>query len=217
MPIVTLAPDVYCVGVRTGTHHIRHRHPDRARDDVQLLPREGDGEDGPHRLREAPLPPRSSCATSRKSSRVEADYVIVNHSEPDHAGALVELLERNPAVTVLLSRVAKTFVDNLVNAGFPFRIVGDNDELSLGGRRSGSSTRRSCTGPTRSSRIWRRTRSSSPAISSGPTTPVPTPSTTIHEPLSARKAFEFLRDDHAAVQGAHPQGVRAGEGLPRSR
>jgi len=35
---------------------------------------------------------------------------------------------------VLLSRVAKTFVDNLVNAGFPFRIVGDNDQLPLGGK-----------------------------------------------------------------------------------
>ena len=62
------------------------------------------------------------------------DYVIVNHSEPDHAGALVDLLARNPDVTVLLSRAAKTFVDNLVNAGFRFRIVNDNDELDLGGK-----------------------------------------------------------------------------------
>lgn len=62
------------------------------------------------------------------------DYVIVNHSEPDHAGALVDLLDRNPNVTLLLSRSAKTFVDNLVNTGYPFRIVGDNDELSLGGK-----------------------------------------------------------------------------------
>jgi len=62
------------------------------------------------------------------------DYVIVNHSEPDHAGALVDLLDRHPNVMVLLSRSAKTFVDNLVNAGFPFRIVNDNEELSLGGK-----------------------------------------------------------------------------------
>jgi flavorubredoxin len=46
----------------------------------------------------------------------------------------VDLLERNPNVTVLLSRSAKTFVDNLVNAGFPFRIVNDNEELPLGGK-----------------------------------------------------------------------------------
>jgi len=62
------------------------------------------------------------------------DYVVVNHSEPDHAGALVDLLERNPGVTVLLSRSAKTFVDNLVNAGFHSRIVNDNDVLPLGGK-----------------------------------------------------------------------------------
>jgi NADH oxidase (H2O-forming) len=71
------------------------------------------------------------------SSRVpveKLDYVVINHSEPDHAGALVDVLERNPGVTVLLSRSAKTFVDNLVNAGFNFRIVGDDDLVELGGK-----------------------------------------------------------------------------------
>lgn len=62
------------------------------------------------------------------------DYVVVNHSEPDHAGALVDLLDRNPGVTVLLSRAAKVFVDNLVNAGFHHRILSDDEELPLGGK-----------------------------------------------------------------------------------
>jgi flavorubredoxin len=62
------------------------------------------------------------------------DYVVINHSEPDHAGALVDLLERHPGLTVYLSRSAKTFVDNLVNAGFNFKIVNDNDLLPLGGK-----------------------------------------------------------------------------------
>ncbi len=62
------------------------------------------------------------------------DYVVINHSEPDHAGGLVDLLERHPDVMVYLSRSAKTFVDNLVNAGFNFRIVNDNDLLPLGGK-----------------------------------------------------------------------------------
>jgi len=62
------------------------------------------------------------------------DYVVINHSEPDHSGALADLLERNPDVTVLLSRSAKTFVDNLVNAGFRYRIVNDNEDLPLGGK-----------------------------------------------------------------------------------
>src|SRR5512134_161406 len=62
------------------------------------------------------------------------DYVVINHSEPDHASALVDLLERHPKVMVLLSRSAKTFVDNLVNAGFQYRIVNDDEELPLGGK-----------------------------------------------------------------------------------
>ena len=37
-------------------------------------------------------------------------------------------------MTVLLSRAAKTFVDNLVNAGFQSRILNDKDELPLGGK-----------------------------------------------------------------------------------
>ncbi len=34
------------------------------------------------------------------------DYVVINHSEPDHAGGIVDLLKRNPAITVFLSRSA---------------------------------------------------------------------------------------------------------------
>ncbi|HBO70736.1 MAG TPA: FprA family A-type flavoprotein [Deltaproteobacteria bacterium] len=64
----------------------------------------------------------------------QLDYVVINHSEPDHAGGLVELLERNPKVTVYLSRSAKTFVDNMVHAGYPFHLVNDGEELPLGGK-----------------------------------------------------------------------------------
>jgi flavorubredoxin len=62
------------------------------------------------------------------------DYVVINHSEPDHAGGIVELLKRNPNVTVFLSRSAKSFVDHLVNAEYSFHIVKDNEELPLGGK-----------------------------------------------------------------------------------
>jgi len=62
------------------------------------------------------------------------DYVVINHSEPDHAGGIVDLLRRHPNVTVLFSRVAKSFVDNLVNGEYKFHIVSDNEELSLGGK-----------------------------------------------------------------------------------
>ncbi len=62
------------------------------------------------------------------------DYVVINHSEPDHSGALVDLLERNPKVTVYLSRSAKMFIDNIVNREYSFKTVEDGEELSLGGK-----------------------------------------------------------------------------------
>jgi len=62
------------------------------------------------------------------------DYVIVNHSEPDHAGGIVELLKRNPNVQVYLSRPAKSFIDNIVNGPYNTHIVSDNEELPLGGK-----------------------------------------------------------------------------------
>src|SRR4030067_1077203 len=62
------------------------------------------------------------------------DTVVINHSEPDHAGALVDLLKRNPRVTVFLSRSAKSFVDHLVTAEYSLRIVKENEEVPLGGK-----------------------------------------------------------------------------------
>ncbi len=62
------------------------------------------------------------------------DCVVINHSEPDHSGAIVDLLERNPKITVYLSRSAKMFIDNLVNREYSFHIVKDGEELPLGGK-----------------------------------------------------------------------------------
>ena len=62
------------------------------------------------------------------------DYLVVNHSEPDHAGAIVDILSRNPNIEVFLTRSAKSFIDNIVNAPYKHHIVNDNEELSLGGK-----------------------------------------------------------------------------------
>lgn len=62
------------------------------------------------------------------------DYVVINHSEPDHSGALADLLQRHPEVEVLLTRPAKSFVDNLVNQTYRHRVVKDGEELPLGGK-----------------------------------------------------------------------------------
>lgn len=64
----------------------------------------------------------------------EIDYIILNHNEPDHSGALPMLLELNPNIEVIYSKTAKTFVDNIVNGEYNGRSVGDDDIIDLGGK-----------------------------------------------------------------------------------
>lgn len=62
------------------------------------------------------------------------DYIVVNHSEPDHSGSLALLLELCPEATVVSSQAARTFLGNQIHTQFDSRIVKDNDTLDLGGR-----------------------------------------------------------------------------------
>ncbi|MBE0603593.1 MAG: MBL fold metallo-hydrolase, partial [Deltaproteobacteria bacterium] len=62
------------------------------------------------------------------------DYVVINHSEPDHSSGIVDLLKRNPNVQVYLTRSAKTFIDNIVNGPYNAHVINDNEELPLGGK-----------------------------------------------------------------------------------
>jgi flavorubredoxin len=134
MATVTLAPDVYWVGAKD---------PDLAIFDI-VIPTEYGTTYNAYLVRGGEKTALIDCVKRpfagdlfRNISEIlpveKLDYVVINHSEPDHSGALADLLERNPGVTVLLSRSAKTFVDNLVNAGFRYRIVND-DDLPLGGK-----------------------------------------------------------------------------------
>ncbi len=62
------------------------------------------------------------------------DFIVVNHSEPDHSGSLALLLEQCPKATVVSSQAARTFLGNQIHTQFDSRIVKDNDTLDLGGR-----------------------------------------------------------------------------------
>jgi NADH oxidase (H2O-forming) len=64
----------------------------------------------------------------------EVDYIIVNHSEPDHSGSLSLLLQHCPKAIVVSSQAARTFLGNQIHTPFESRIVKDNDLLDLGGR-----------------------------------------------------------------------------------
>ncbi len=64
----------------------------------------------------------------------DLDYIVVNHSEPDHSGSLSFLLQHCPKACVVSSQAARTFLGNQIHTQFASRIVKDGEELDLGGR-----------------------------------------------------------------------------------
>jgi flavorubredoxin/NADPH-dependent 2,4-dienoyl-CoA reductase/sulfur reductase-like enzyme len=64
----------------------------------------------------------------------DIDYIIVNHTEPDHAGSIGKLIQQNPDITIVGTQTALTFLKDIVNAPFNSIAVKENDTLSLGDR-----------------------------------------------------------------------------------
>ncbi|AKG20315.1 diflavin flavoprotein [Calothrix sp. 336/3] len=60
------------------------------------------------------------------------DYIIVSHTEPDHSGLVEDVLQLAPRATVLASKVALQFLENLVHEPFSKRIVKSGDRIDLG-------------------------------------------------------------------------------------
>lgn len=64
----------------------------------------------------------------------EVDYIVANHSEPDHSGSLAFLLKHCPKATVVSTQAARTFLGNQIHDPFQSRVVKDGETLDLGGR-----------------------------------------------------------------------------------
>ena len=62
----------------------------------------------------------------------EIDVLIVSHTEPDHSGLIGHLLELNPALEIVASKVAIQFLENQVHRPFRSRAVKSGDSLDLG-------------------------------------------------------------------------------------
>lgn len=60
------------------------------------------------------------------------DFLVMNHTEPDHSGSLKRLLEDCPGLTVLCTLPAKNYLTGIVNREFPCQVVKAGDTLSLG-------------------------------------------------------------------------------------
>ena len=63
----------------------------------------------------------------------QINYIVLNHTEPDHSGSLEALLSEAPAATVVSSKNAVPFIRGILNSDIEIKTVGDGDSIDLGG------------------------------------------------------------------------------------
>lgn len=63
----------------------------------------------------------------------EIDYVVANHTEPDHSGLIRDLVDMNPNVVVVGSKVCIQFLQNLILRPFKSLVAQPGKPLDLGG------------------------------------------------------------------------------------
>jgi flavorubredoxin len=64
----------------------------------------------------------------------EIQYIILDHTEPDHSGSLRLLLDLAPSATVVGSGNAIRYLEDIVNTPFKSLVVKDGDTLDLGNK-----------------------------------------------------------------------------------
>ena len=64
----------------------------------------------------------------------DVKYIVVDHTEPDHAGSVAKLLEVAPHVTVIGSSLAIKYLSNIINAPFTSKVVKDGEKIVLGNK-----------------------------------------------------------------------------------
>ena len=65
----------------------------------------------------------------------ELEYIVLDHTEPDHTGCLGKLLAIAPNATVVGSGNAIRYLKDMLGADFPHRVVKDGDILDLGNKK----------------------------------------------------------------------------------
>jgi NADH oxidase (H2O-forming) len=64
----------------------------------------------------------------------DIEYIVLNHTEPDHSSNLKHLLKLAPQATVVASRSAINFLSHMIDEDFKKMIVKDGDTLDLGNK-----------------------------------------------------------------------------------
>lgn len=71
---------------------------------------------------------------SRLTDPSEINYIVLDHTEPDHSGSLKKLLEMAPSATVVGSGNAIRYLEDIINIPFKSKVVKDGDSLDLGNK-----------------------------------------------------------------------------------
>lgn len=64
----------------------------------------------------------------------KVDYVVLNHTEPDHSGSVAKLLDLNPDLTIVATAAGLSNLKEIVNRPFKSVQAKDDAVLSLGNR-----------------------------------------------------------------------------------
>jgi len=60
------------------------------------------------------------------------DYLVINHMEPDHSGALKAIVQKYPGITLVGNKKTFAFVENYYMKPEQLLMISDGDSLSLG-------------------------------------------------------------------------------------
>ena len=63
------------------------------------------------------------------------DYLIMNHTEPDHSGSVAKILELNPKIKVVCTQAAQRYLSAIANRDFECQMVKNGDKLDIGNGR----------------------------------------------------------------------------------
>lgn len=63
------------------------------------------------------------------------DYLIINHMEPDHSGAIKSIISRYPGITLVGNKKTFAITENFGFAMPNIKVVGDNEVMDLGSTR----------------------------------------------------------------------------------
>jgi flavorubredoxin len=64
----------------------------------------------------------------------EIQYIILDHTEPDHSGSTASLLDIAPSAVVVGSGTAIKYLNDIINRPFNSKVVRDGDTLDLGNK-----------------------------------------------------------------------------------